>query len=98
MLTRREGVRPWGRMPVLLCKCCGQPGANSSFQHSNLIAQREPASRANGGCRFNRSSLTKSSASLGPVEKSGPDFHRVALPNLSKSTIRSIPKYGSGVV
>jgi hypothetical protein len=51
-----------------------------------------------GDHRFNQSSLTKSSASLGPVEKSGPDFHRLALPNLSKSTIRSIPKYGSGVV
>jgi hypothetical protein len=63
-----------------------------------FIAQREPASRANGGYRFNQSSLTKSSASLLPVEKSGPDFHRLALPNLLKSTIRSIPKYGSGVV
>ena len=60
--------------------------------------EREPANRAIGDYGFNRSSLTKSSASLGPVEKSGPDFHRIALPNLLKSNIRSIPKYGSGVV
>ena len=38
MLTSREDVWPWGRMPVLLCKCCGQPGANSSFDISCLAA------------------------------------------------------------
>jgi hypothetical protein len=32
------------------------------------------------------------------VEKIGPDFHRLAAPTRPKSTIRSIPKYGSGVV
>src|SRR5207248_1687970 len=32
------------------------------------------------------------------VEKSGPDFHRLAVPARPKSTIRSSPKYGSGVV
>jgi len=39
-----------------------------------------------------------SSASLVPVEKSGPDFHRQAAPTCPKSTIRSIPKYGSVAV
>lgn len=39
-----------------------------------------------------------SAASLLPVEKNGPDFHKLALPNRPKSPIRSIPKYGSGVV
>jgi hypothetical protein len=39
-----------------------------------------------------------SSASLVPVEKSGPDFHRPALPSRPKSHIRSIPKPGSGVI
>lgn len=63
-----------------------------------LSLKREPVSRANGYHRFNRSSLTMSSASLGPVEKSGADFHRLALPSLLKSPIRSIPKSGSGVV
>src|SRR5713226_1364191 len=33
-----------------------------------------------------------------PVEKSGPDFHRLAVPIRWKSTIRSVPKSGSGVV
>ena len=57
-----------------------------------------PANRAAGDSRFNRSSLTTSFASLMPVEKSGPDFHRLALPSRPKSHIRSIPKYGSGVI
>lgn len=35
---------------------------------------------------------------LCPVEKSGPDFHRLAVPTCPKSHIRSIPKYGSGVI
>ena len=39
-----------------------------------------------------------SSALLCPVEKSGPDFHRLAAPTCPKSHIRSIPKYGSGVI
>jgi len=39
-----------------------------------------------------------SSASLVPVEKSGPDFHRLAEPTCPKSAIRPIPKYGSGAV
>jgi hypothetical protein len=39
-----------------------------------------------------------SSASVVPVEKSGPDFHRVTLLSLLKSNIRSIPKRGSGVI
>jgi len=38
------------------------------------------------------------SASLVPVEKSGPDFHRLAAPAYLKSPIRSIPKYGSGAI
>jgi hypothetical protein len=33
-----------------------------------------------------------------PVEKSGPDFHRLAVPTRSKSPIRSVPKSGSGAV
>jgi hypothetical protein len=33
-----------------------------------------------------------------PVEKSGRDFHRLALPGCPKSTIRSIPKPGSGAI
>ena len=33
-----------------------------------------------------------------PVEKSGPDFHRLAVPTYSKSNIRSVPTSGSGVV
>ena len=69
--------------------------------HRHLLPQRVERPRANrtgAGRWINRSSLTMSSASLVPVEKSGPDFHRVALPNLLKSNIQSIPKYGSGVV
>jgi hypothetical protein len=89
---------PLGTAGPALCKCCGQPGANSSYQRSHLIAQTGTANRATGDCRFNRSSLTMSSASLVSVEKSGPDFHRLGLPNPLKSNIRSIPKYGSGVV
>ena len=49
-------------------------------------------------CRFDRSSLSMSPASLLPVEKSGSDFHRLAAPTRPKSTIRPIPKYGSGVI
>jgi hypothetical protein len=51
-----------------------------------------------GARRFNRSSLIMSSASMVPVEKSGPDFHRLAAPTRPKSPIRSIPKYGSANV
>ena len=43
MLTRQEDVWPWGRMPVLLCKCCGQPGANSFIDISCLSARAGPA-------------------------------------------------------
>jgi len=39
MLTRREDVWPWGWKPVLLCKCCGQPGANSFIDISCLSAR-----------------------------------------------------------
>ena len=39
-----------------------------------------------------------SSAFLVPVEKNGSDFHRLAMPTHPKSPIRSIPKYGSGVI
>ena len=42
MLTRQEDVWPWGRMPVLLCKCCGQPGANSFIDISCLSARGGP--------------------------------------------------------
>jgi hypothetical protein len=59
---------------------------------------RRCANRDAGDRRFNRSSLTSSSASVVPVEKSGPDFHRVTLLSLLKSPIRSIPKRGSGVI
>lgn len=32
-----------------------------------------------------------------PVEKTGPDFHRLAANARMKSAIRSIPKHGSGM-
>lgn len=48
--------------------------------------------------RFNRSSTIPSFVTLAPVEKNGPDFHRLALPNHPKSPIRSIPKYGSASI
>src|SRR6266404_9444086 len=48
--------------------------------------------------RFNRSSIISSSVALAPVEKNGPDFHRLAAPTCSKSPIRSDPKPGSGIV
>src|SRR5260370_25770775 len=48
--------------------------------------------------RFNRSSTIPSFVTLAPVEKNGPDFHRLAAPTCSKSNIRSIPKSRSGVV
>jgi hypothetical protein len=42
-----EDACPWGRPAVLLCKCCGQPGANSSYDLSCVIAHcGEPANRA----------------------------------------------------
>ena len=43
MLTRREEAWPWGRMPVLLCKCCGQPGANSFIDISLSERPSKPA-------------------------------------------------------
>src|ERR1700730_3427521 len=39
----------------------------------------------NGDRRFNRSSTVVSSAMLLPVEKNGPDFHRLAAPARPKS-------------
>jgi len=59
---------------------------------------RRPQDRAPGDHGFNRSSSSMSSASLVPVEKNGPDFHRLAAPTRPKSPIRSFPKYGSGAV
>jgi hypothetical protein len=96
--TVDEDACPWGLQAKHLGKCCGQPGANSSFQTFQPYRSMGTRKSPTGDYRFNRSSLTENSASLGLVEKSGPDFHRLALPNLVKSTIRSIPKYGSGVV
>jgi len=90
---------PWGRPVAPLCKCCGQPGANTSFDLFCDIAHAgslQIALSATAGST--RSSLTMSSASLVSVEKSGRDFHRLPLPNRQKSTIRSIPKSGSGVI
>jgi len=57
-----------------------------------------PRDRAAGDHGFNRSSSSMSSASLVPVEKSGPDFHRLAAPTCPKSPIRAFPKYGSDAV
>src|SRR6266853_6065408 len=48
--------------------------------------------------RFNRSSTIPSFVTLAPVEKNGPDFHRLAAPTCSKSNIRSDPKPGSDAV
>jgi hypothetical protein len=98
-MVGEEDACPWGRPAVLLCKCCGQPGANSSSDLSRVNAHTgnpQIAPLATAGST--RSSLTMSSASLVPVEKSGPDFHRPALPSRPKSHIRSIPKPGSGVI
>jgi hypothetical protein len=39
MLTGSEDAWPWGRIPVLLCKCCGQPGTNSFIYISCLSAR-----------------------------------------------------------
>ena len=69
--------------------------------HRHLLPQRVERPRANrtgAGRWINRSSLTMSSASSVPVEKSGPDFHRLTLLSLLKSPIRSIPKSGSGTI
>ena len=98
-MVGEEDARPWGRPAVPLCKCCGQPGANSSYYVSRVIAHvgsLQIAPLATAGSTG--SSLTMSPASLVPVEKSGPDFHRLALPSHPKSNIRSIPKPGSGVI
>jgi len=94
-----EDACPWGRLAVLLCKCCGQPGANSSSDLSCVIAHAGNPQIARPRQHVQtRSSLAMSSASLVAVEKSGPDFHRPALPSHPKSNIRSIPKSGSGVI
>jgi hypothetical protein len=89
---------PGDGRPSIFANAVDNLGPTPRSNLATLSLKREPANRAIGDHRFNRSSLTKSSASFGPVEKSGPDFHRLALPNLLKSNIRSIPKYGSGVV
>ncbi len=72
------------------------PTPPSTFPASPLGRRR--ANRDADDRRFNRSSLTMSSASVVPVEKSGPDFHRLKLLNPLKSPIRSIPKPGSGAI
>src|SRR5450759_5958796 len=63
-----------------------------------LRSREDLANRTLRDSRFNPKLLTMSSASLVPVEKSGRDFHRVALPSRLKSTIRSIPKSGSDAI
>ena len=98
-MVEEEDACPWGRLAVLLCKCCGQPGAKLLFHFSCVIAHAgHPPIAPPAMAGSTRSSLTMSSASLVPVEKSGPDFHRLALPSHPKSHIRSIPKSGSGVI
>src|SRR5713226_276266 len=56
-----------------------------------------PELRASEHC-FNRSRPLTGFVFSPPVEKSGPDFHRLAVPTHSKSPIRSVPKSGSAVV
>jgi hypothetical protein len=95
----KEDACPWGRPAVPLCKCCGQPGANSSSDLLCVIAYAGNPQIAHPRLQVQtRSSLTMSSASVVAVEKSGPDFHRLALPSHPKSNIRSIPKSGSGAI
>src|SRR5260370_6951478 len=79
----------------MLCKTWDQ---NVPCPFLPLRRSKRRLNRSAGACRFNRSSLIMSSASIVPVEKSGPDFHRLAAPTRPKSTIRSIPKYGSANV
>jgi hypothetical protein len=69
------------------------PPVFSRFQPARL-----PFIHVAGERRFNRSPPSLELRVLVPVEKSGPDFHRLAVPTCPKSPIRSIPKYGSGVV
>ena len=98
-MVGEEDACPWGRPAVLLCKSCGQPGANSSSDLLRVVAHAGNPPIAHRRRQVQtRSSLTMSSASVVAVEKSGPDFHRLALPSHPKSNIRSIPKSGSGVI
>src|SRR6266566_6728853 len=73
-------------------------GSTSPTSDGRVWPGRRPLSRAARDRGFNRSSSSMSSASLVPVEKSGPDFHRLATPTCPKSAIRSFPKYGSVAV
>jgi hypothetical protein len=93
-----SGDGAWGRLMPPLCKCCGQPGTKSSSAFPASAPATRHANRSAGARRFNRSSMIMSSASMVAVEKSGPDFHRLAAPTCPKSPIQSIPKYGSAIV
>ena len=64
-MVGEEDACPWGRLAVLLCKCCGQPGANSSSDLSCVIAHAGNLQIARPRQQVQtRSSLTMSSASL----------------------------------
>jgi hypothetical protein len=73
-------------------------GPNRFHPFSASSSAKPCGMRIKGDRRFNRSTTTMGSASLVPVEKIGPDFHRLAVPARWKSPIRSIPKHGSGVI
>jgi hypothetical protein len=85
-------------MPADSANAVDKPGPNSIPSFSHRAAREAIPASLNGDRGFNRSSTPMGFASPVPVEKSGPDFHRLAAPTCPKSPIRSIPKYGSGAI
>jgi len=96
---RLAGLRPaGGNSPPALANAVDNLGSNSPpISFCSPAREAVPELRAGEHC-FNRSPPLTGFVFSAPVEKSGPDFHRLAVPAWSKSHIRSVPKSGSGVV
>src|SRR6266849_1248341 len=87
-----------GKRPPPFANAVDNLGAKSTPISSCSLARESSFVLRAREHRFNRSSTIPSFVTLAPVEKNGPDFHRLAVQICSKSHIRSVPKSGSGVV
>ncbi len=94
-----EAPTGWGQVATRVCKCCGQPGfkVTAHLLSAPLLAKQSLNYVLASTGSIEAPSVAGSAFSA-PVEKSGPDFHRLAVPTRSKSPIRSVPKSGSGDV
>ena len=84
-MVGKEDARPWGRLAAPLCKCCGQPGANSSSYLSYLIAHAAAIRIAPpGDSRFNPKLSDHELRLLGACGKERTGFPQAGAAQLSE--------------